>query len=36
MTNFTSRTKRLTRAGIAAFAVCTSLVAYTASAPSRK
>jgi UrcA family protein len=32
MTSSTSRSKRLTRAGIAAFAVCTSLVAYTASA----
>jgi hypothetical protein len=32
MTNSTSRTKRLTRAGLAAFAVCTSLVAYSASA----
>lgn len=36
MNNFTSRTKRLTRAGIAAFAVCTSLVAYTASAAEPK
>lgn len=32
MNNSTSRTQRLTRAGIAAFAVCTSLFAYTASA----
>ena len=36
MNNFTSRTKRLTRAGVAAFAVCTSLVAYTASAAEPK
>ncbi len=35
MTSFTSRTKRLTRAGIAAFAVCTCLVAYSASAEPR-
>ena len=35
MTNITSQTKRLTRAGIAAFAVCTCLVAYTASAQPR-
>lgn len=32
MTSITSRTKRLTRAGIAAFAVCTCLVSYSASA----
>jgi len=32
MTNITSQSKRLTRAGIAAFAVCTSLIAYSASA----
>lgn len=32
MNSITSQTKRLTRAGIAAFAVCSSLVAYSASA----
>lgn len=32
MTTITSQSKRLTRAGIAAFAVCTSLIAYSASA----
>ena len=32
MTSITSQTQRLTRAGIAAFAVCSSLVAYSASA----
>jgi UrcA family protein len=32
MTSFTSRTQRLTRAGIAALALCTCLVAYSASA----
>jgi UrcA family protein len=32
MTSITSQSKRLTRAGIAAFAVCTSLIAYSASA----
>src|SRR5262245_21233187 len=36
MTSSTSRTKRLTRAGIAAFAVCTSLVAYSASAAPKE
>lgn len=36
MDNFTSRTQRLTRAGIGAFAVCTSLVAYTAAAAEPK
>lgn len=37
MTNFTSRTQRLARAGIAAFAVCSCLVSYSASAePSVK
>jgi UrcA family protein len=34
MTSITSQTKLLTRAGIAAFAVCTSLIAYSASAES--
>jgi UrcA family protein len=34
MTSITSKSKLLTRAGIAAFAVCTSLVAYSASAES--
>ena len=32
MTSSTSRTRRLTRAGVAAFALCTCLVAYNASA----
>ena len=36
MTNITSHTKRLTRAGIAAFAICTCLVSYSASAESVK
>ena len=35
MTSFTSRTQRLTRAGIAALAVCTCLVSYSASAEPR-
>lgn len=34
MTSIISQSKLLTRAGIAAFAVCTSLVAYSASAES--
>lgn len=37
MTSFTLRTQRLARAGIVAFAVCTCLTAYSASAqPSVK
>jgi UrcA family protein len=32
MTSINSKSKRLTRAGLAAFAVCTSLIAYSASA----
>jgi UrcA family protein len=32
MTTITSKSSRLTRAGLAAFAVCTSLIAYSASA----
>jgi UrcA family protein len=35
MNNFTSRTKRLTHAGIAAFAFCSCLVGYSASAEQR-
>ena len=35
MTSITSQTKRLTRAGIAAFAVCTSLIAFNASAEAK-
>ncbi|MGH8236598.1 MAG: UrcA family protein [Steroidobacteraceae bacterium] len=35
MTSFTSRTQRLTRVGIAALAVCTCLVSYSASAEPR-
>ena len=35
MTNITSQTRLLTRASIVAFAVCTSLVSYSASAESK-
>jgi len=35
MTSINSKSKRLTRAGLAAFAVCTSLIAYSASAEQK-